>query len=374
MFKLIIIGIFFVICIWVIISFLKNKLKDEWSLDGSLQMIADAYNLKALSFMQKISGIYNGIRVKVSREDIYNDMCFNIHLYHNGKGIFSIGRETSLSKVAGYAGLQDILTGDGEFDDVMLLDADFPIQMKLLMNYKTRKTLTAINRISEYINFNEVYFNVIFPTRSVSSEGLLKLVQKMINISYRYRAIMKKKNSKSILLDNIVTEKHMQVKINQINLLASHVSVADQAVVEILQKIINDATEPLLVRIAAAAYLGQDGEMFLLQLLETQGIENLKEILAALNHCGGRKALAALVELRKTIPYRGKIIPDKGKKNHNHLAKTIVIISERENLSDLDGNLSMPEFEETAGGLSETVGTPEGGLSVNEEKQQQGDG
>ncbi len=285
---------------------------------------------------------------------------FLIEILHDEIIQFSIGSETTTTKMLKKVGIEDVLTGDKQFDQKMLLKAETPVQLLLLLDTENRQRIERLMQNSIEFTFNQQSFSVVFDANKVfDSKQLADAMQDMTVVSSMYKKIAAHTDEKQLLnfvIKSIEKETNEWTKLLFLKQLAENFTMTDAKVQKLLKKLLSD--ENMHVRIEAAKYLQDGGEEFLISLLNPDRRIYMAEVVNALRICGTQKSVPLLFDFLHNVDAKAASLKTK-------LTKAVYAIQKRTNTDNVVGMLSVRKPKGEEGGLSTTDDTPQGGLSID---------
>jgi HEAT repeat protein len=177
-------------------------------------------------------------------------------------GALHITRETRESRLRKEFGEQDILTGDDNFDDMMLVYASDPAVAASFLSVETRKEIKELARAVEMFHITEKYITLWAGSGTLRKLGLADVVRRLLALIRELRAAA---DVRRRLVNNIAGETLEPVKLILLGFLTARFSVDDE-VKNLLLKLLSD--ESTAVRMEAALFLGTKGMRCITSLLE----------------------------------------------------------------------------------------------------------
>ncbi|MCP4130592.1 MAG: hypothetical protein GY754_06385 [bacterium] len=163
----------------------------------------------------------------------------------------NISQETKITQIKKKMGLGDILTGDADFDQNMLISASKPLILTALLNAKTRQLLMQLakDNIIEISGKSFVLYSSSFTKESIISitRTMLKISTSLCDTDYPL---------KNRLVENIKSEKPGPVIINNIRMLTNN-NFIDNDMIKLMESLLDHKN--LDVQIEAARHLPEKG-------------------------------------------------------------------------------------------------------------------
>lgn len=224
------------------------------------------YNNSFHTSVNAIVGNINDFKISISKNEETNYYYYNIIINYNLliNSTIHITNETASSTLKKSVGFDDILTGDKLFDKKMLLESSNPLYIIAFLNNKVRKTILGLERISKTIIMDNSRIITHLPYSDKITVNSL-FTETMILISL-CEDLIQSKNLKRRLKDNIITETDPDVRLKNIESLATNFSI-DQEVKEVFEQALDD--QEIRVQVEVAQYLDEQGMQHLVTSLQT---------------------------------------------------------------------------------------------------------
>ncbi|PKL38895.1 MAG: hypothetical protein CVV44_08480 [Spirochaetae bacterium HGW-Spirochaetae-1] len=333
------------------------------------------------------------------------------------RGLSNITKENMLSRIKKDFGKDDVVIGDGFFDDKMLIKTQNSCGLAALLNHNTRKRIQRLYEISASFEISNSWIRTNLRFNDNSKQAIIDLVKAAVAVS---ASLVRESDTRQMLMDNIFSDPEPGVRLNNLELLASNFPSSPE-----LMQVYEDAlADPSLnVQVAAASLLGEKGMSHLLELAKNGNPEKLLllkiiRLLGEHRHLAGKNFLLDLftrtgnreikiailhacegMASEELIPFLAGMLEEK---DHTILAPVIGALGTCGNLDIMErlytlyknslhpgireeasramskiqgrfgverGWLSVAELAGTEGGLSLADEAGEGSLSLTEEKE-----
>ena len=373
--------VMFVLLLWFLIPYKKDsksyarRMNDILHkkhpfkfLDPALRKIKSRFHLQKKKWAyQTIHGLIKGVSVEIKIEKIKSQKGFIIIASFKSKSQklqnLLVSAETPGSRFKKVLGFEDYLTGDKGFDDLMLLKAAKPDELLLLLDSETRKQITKLTVAAEIFKVTRKHLKCTLLSKNYADvNSIYMIIENIILIAGKMNTVLQKTHKTRLLLENIFKEDNQEVKINMIKTLGKFYDTNSDYVKAELEKILHGADEQL-VKVAAAKFIGKKGEEYLIRLLELyhkNELLEIEEVMDALQKVGTSESLKSLFSLLALF--------SDDESPYLLIKNTIKIINEREDLTRLDGGISLHHSHETDGGLSTASSKEDGMISLSDEK------
>ena len=282
---------------------LYKALRNSWNADLFNHYFADVAKMFSLRHIRggllafpKMMGTIEGSKVRVDKvvwqKEKYLRILFRYDL--GMKGYFRISRETSFTQMQKLVGLEDILTGDGPFDEKMLLRASQKFIIPALMSAGVRRRLLDLNRISASLELTNTDFEIRIPLKDIGDSA--PLFASLRNMQAVIKDFHEEPNLKQRLLNNILESDVPRVSVRNIRTYIGHFSLSEDMIAALQYLLENGSPE---VQVEASRHLGQEGMTHLLRLLREGFLSDEKILLGAVKILQENRFRRAVPVLKK---------------------------------------------------------------------------
>jgi len=219
-----------------------------------------------------LSGEFNGFSFSLTMEkkEGTRSICIVLHQALDLRGHISVRMESSYTKAIKHIGVEDIATGDDEFDRVIICEASDAHYITAFMNRTVRSKILRIVSTPCKINITMKGIEVRYPcTGDVEGKKVRACVADMADIM---KDFTRDTGIKERLIENGTDEPDMVIRMKNLQALVLNFPVDDGTRYFLTTRLRDNS---ILIQVEAAKYLGEEGRSHLLSLLEEDRIQDL---------------------------------------------------------------------------------------------------
>jgi hypothetical protein len=218
--------------------------------------------------------------------------------YKLNKESFLISKETVISKIKKTIGIEDLLTGDNNFDSKVLLRANNPQFLLAVLDFHLRKLILNIEKYSDALEITNSKTTVYISESN--TQKIKYIVNQIDQISTRLK-IMQNSKINNLILDKIKIDPDAGVRALSIRMIRTEIinNDDDNEIRMTLKNALND--ESFEVQLEAAMSLGKIGADHFIKTLQSRKNIPSDQSIKIIEFFSNRKYYSALPVLSELL-------------------------------------------------------------------------
>jgi hypothetical protein len=285
---------------YVILRFI-NKQGEVNQYNLLFKKIAEALKLNfkkgSMLGFPRVYGIIDGLRVSIEMytdKDKVRNIIIVIHFYLHIMGDFEIQLKTTMRKIAVAVVSGGVETGDGAFDDAMLVSASDHSIISALMSRTARKNILELAGENTDLQVTKSGIRIYLPFAEIQqTKKLVRCLGASLSLG---KELTRDEDIRRRLMENIGGDDAPGIRLRNIHALMARFPVNDE-IRGLLRKNLKD--HEVAIQVESAFHLGDEGAKHLMGLLDGR---------IAL----GNDLVILIVKMLKERSYRGAVPALKG--------------------------------------------------------------